>query len=748
LERCLGRRARVGWFLDNYGFTPQLPQLLHQAGMDQVEICLWWTPAYMAQHIRHSEFWWEAPDGTRVLTHVAMPNYNGPRLPGARSYWDAAAPFDPGAEQDLANTALSDFYEQAKRWSAGGSVLIHVGSDFARPNPRLPRYVAGWNEAHGDKALLATPSEFFSAVAAEGLDLPVYRGEISPPMHTEVRALDDIRHMAELGGNVRPEGLGRFGEGYGEAKSERKQLDRIFSNRVRTAEKAAVIASWLGGDYCPAQFEALYRPVMIYQHHDPFIGCCVSEDFDRVMATLRDGICTCEATTAGAIGNIGGRVESQGEGRPYLVLNPLSWQRRDVVALEATFAPGEAADVAVTDDAGTEVPSQLADVERHHDGSIRDATLLIEAEVPSVGHRVHYMRPRPQARCGQDAGEAGVLENERYRIELSSTGTVARLYDKTLQQAVVAPEAAEIVLEEDLGCFCHIDTTGRTWSQSLYPMARVEVVERGPVRWRARIANEFKGCSYREEISIYAGNARIDFDLSMDIRSGEDLRARVRFPLAHAADAAWAEAPYGAVRRGCELGHAINWVDVPQPYGGLGLLNEGLATYELTDEALYLSLWRGLSMLHDSGSCLHRDQLRPLLESGRRRFRFALYPHAGDWRQAGLVRQGLQLNQALEAAAIGRHPGAVAGSHSWFAVSPTSVVLNAVKGTEDGDGLALRLYECDGAEAQATLTLPEGWATYREANLIEEGGETRPITGGQIACAFRPFEVKTIVVGR
>ncbi|MHB0875786.1 MAG: glycoside hydrolase family 38 N-terminal domain-containing protein, partial [Anaerolineae bacterium] len=51
LERCLGRRARVGWFLDNYGFTPQLPQLLHQAGMDQVEICLWWAPAYMAQHI-------------------------------------------------------------------------------------------------------------------------------------------------------------------------------------------------------------------------------------------------------------------------------------------------------------------------------------------------------------------------------------------------------------------------------------------------------------------------------------------------------------------------------------------------------------------------------------------------------------------------------------------------------------------------------------------------------------------------
>ena len=99
LERNLGKHARVGWLIDNYGYTPQLPQLLRSAGMDALEICLWWAPSgFLANRIPRTEFRWLSLDGSEVLVHVALPNYTGPRLPAHHAYDDPPASFDPHAK--------------------------------------------------------------------------------------------------------------------------------------------------------------------------------------------------------------------------------------------------------------------------------------------------------------------------------------------------------------------------------------------------------------------------------------------------------------------------------------------------------------------------------------------------------------------------------------------------------------------------------------------------------------------------
>ncbi len=71
-ERHFGTRHRVHWLPDCFGFSPALPQLLRQGGMDSFfTIKVTWSET---NPMPHDVFWWEGLDGSRVLTHT----YNNP----------------------------------------------------------------------------------------------------------------------------------------------------------------------------------------------------------------------------------------------------------------------------------------------------------------------------------------------------------------------------------------------------------------------------------------------------------------------------------------------------------------------------------------------------------------------------------------------------------------------------------------------------------------------------------------------
>ena len=77
-ERTFGARSRVCWLPDCFGFSPALPQLLRQAGIDSFfTIKVNWSET---NRFPHDLFWWEGLDGSRVLAHTfdnPLAGYNG-----------------------------------------------------------------------------------------------------------------------------------------------------------------------------------------------------------------------------------------------------------------------------------------------------------------------------------------------------------------------------------------------------------------------------------------------------------------------------------------------------------------------------------------------------------------------------------------------------------------------------------------------------------------------------------------------
>jgi alpha-mannosidase len=123
-------------------------------------------------------------------------------------------------------------------------------------------------------------------------------------------------------------------------------------------------------------------------------------------------------------------------------------------------------------------------------------------------------------------------------------------------------------------------------------------------------------------------------------------------------------------------------------------------------------------------------------------FQYALMPHAGDWRQAGAYRAGLEFNNPLVVRATTSHKGSLPGVWGLLDVSPANVVLSAFKPADDGSSI-IRVYEAEGRATAATLKLRGKVLSACEANLMEDTGNKLKVRDNSIQFDLHPFEIKT-----
>jgi alpha-mannosidase len=124
--------------------------------------------------------------------------------------------------------------------------------------------------------------------------------------------------------------------------------------------------------------------------------------------------------------------------------------------------------------------------------------------------------------------------------------------------------------------------------------------------------------------------------------------------------------------------------------------------------------------------------------------RYALVPRAGDWRDAGVFRDGWEFNHPLICHNVTPHPGSLPGRWGLLEVSNPNVVVSSLKPTRDGE-IALRLYEASGRPAPGvTITLRANVRSARDANLLEDAGADVKTAGNSVQIDLTPFEIKTI----
>ena len=225
---------------------------------------------------------------------------------------------------------------------------------------------------------------------------------------------------------------------------------------------------------------------------------------------------------------------------------------------------------------------------------------------------------------------------------------------------------------------------------------------------------------------------------------------RSQFPTTIVQGKSTHEIPFGAIERPEAIEFpAQNWVDHGDGRRGLTLLNIGLPGNLVTGGTMMISLLRA----HTLGAYGFGGGYEPGMSSdtgfqlGQERVvRYAMVPHAGDWRAAGVFRDGLEFNQPLICRKVLPHAGTLPARWGLLEVSSPNVVVSALKPARDGDAV-LRVYEAAGQPAPGVkIALHAKVASARIANLLEDPENELKVEGDAVTIGLRPFEIKTMLL--
>jgi len=196
----------------------------------------------------------------------------------------------------------------------------------------------------------------------------------------------------------------------------------------------------------------------------------------------------------------------------------------------------------------------------------------------------------------------------------------------------------------------------------------------------------------------------------------------------------WSETAFGAVARPNHRNTPWDqarfeipvhrWADLSEPGYGVSLLNNGKYGYSAHGNVLGISLLRGP---------IYPD---PYADEGEHEFVYAVYPHAGDWRN-GTIREAEEMHTPLKVV-----PTSGSSWPTLFRLSDESLRLASLKKAEDSEAIILRLYEPHGGRGKTTIETAIPFQKAVIVNILEDEMHELTIEGERrITFEFKPFQV-------
>ncbi|NUT54585.1 MAG: alpha-mannosidase, partial [Thermoleophilia bacterium] len=593
-------------------------------------------------------FWWESPDGSRVLAYRIPHEYCAPKDDIGEHVEKAVATL-PDSDEDYAV-----FYGVGNH---GGGPTIANLEQIARLGLRPSSLRA-----------------FFDAAARNG-SRPVVRGELQ-----------------------------HHGPGCYTTHSGIKRWNRRAENLLQRAEKWCAIADSLGARPYPLEeLTRAWKLVLFNQFHDTLAGTSIEPAYEDARDQLGEASSIAMSTFNAAAQSIARQIaiEQEDEMRPVVVFNPHAWELRTDVEVEYTWTREQGHHV--VDDEGEQVPLQLTRPLTTMSGM--RSRFVFPVVVPPLGYRTYRIRlgelvSNQHKLSATDAS----LENEHVRLALDpATGRIAALVHKASGADLAAPGARHAVV---------IDDPSDTWGHGVVAYDRedgefecvaVRLLESGPVRGIVRVESRYGSSTLREDYVLAADAAHVDVRVALDWHEPLKL-LKLRYPTSVETDRATFESPYGHIEREAN-GHeepGQSWVDVSGGGRGLTVINDAKHGYDVRGGDIGISAVRSPVWAWHDPRELEVGGDFEYMDLGRQRFLVRLVPHGGDRREADVVRRAAELNQPPFALIETFHEGPLPQRRSFGSDDGDDVVLALVKGGEDG-GYAVRAFETSGRAARARL---------------------------------------------
>jgi alpha-mannosidase len=705
-QQAYGVDVRIGWNPDSFGYTWQLPQIYKKSGVDYfITQKMTWNDT---NQLPFKLFWWESPDGSKVLAYFphdyANNNLNPVRLSedlatartratGMTEMMDLYGIGDHGGGPTRA--ILDEGFHWAGQGTDGGHVMPKsefgiAQTYFSSIEKQLAPDSPEWNYQSIAKGYTAPP-----AVAGK-VDIPTWKSELYFEYHRGVMT----------------------------TQANHKRNMRESSIWTLNAEKWASLA-WLDGNKYPAsELTEDWKKVLFNQFHDLAAGSGIGviykdaqKDYDVVRWST-------DEISAGALGTLDERVNTTGNGIPVIVYNPLGWERSGDIRVHVLGNSGQASDVN-----------------------------LHAANVPPLGYKVVWAGSEDKGAAKtsdmHEESNAFTLGNESLRVAIDkSTGCITAISDKHSGFETLAKGACGNQLQffkdtpKDYDAWNIDPGTLDVAPTTIAKADSVESITDASGQSAIRVTSHWQNSKFVQTVSLKGDLVDVENDIDWH---ETHILLKAAFPVSAASPFATYEIPYGTIERPTTRDNswekaqfevpAQQWADLGNGKHGLSVLNESKFGYDAVGNLLRLTLLRSPTWPD------------PDADRGHHHFHYALYPHDGTWKDALTVRHGFEYNYPLTAIVTTVHAGSLPAEHSFASVSPENVVLTAVKKAEDAKGLIFRAYEWAGKDSTVEFHVPPGATGATVTNMMETPeGSPLEVAGDVVKAPIHPFEILTIRV--
>jgi len=711
-----GVDVNIGWNPDSFGYNWQLPQIYKRSGIDYfLTQKLLWADEFTKFPYRL--FWWESPDGSRILTyfpHNYAADTDAQYMASDLAFWSKSIYGDDISKQPT----MLHLYGVGDHGGGPTRTMLDNASRLMKPDVVYP------------KLEFSTAAAFFNELEKKlpSLKVPVWKDELYFEYHRGVLT----------------------------TQAETKRRIRTTEELLLNAEKFCSFASLYGRAYPAEDLDQSWKRLLFDDFHDIFPGSGIAVNYLDAKRNLEDVGRTGSAILSGSLSELSAHIRTTGPGVPIVIFNPLSWTRSEVTEVEAQL-PSPAKAVEVTDETGKIVPSQVI-AQNKETNRVR---VLLLANIPSLGYRTYFVRAAAQTMPASAAvkSTADSLENEYVRVKIDrATGCMTSLFDKeTMTESLATPDTdtggpKSSICGNLLQAFqdkpkawdaWNIDADFEKVHWDIITADETKLVESGPLRAILRIRQRFQNSSFVRDIIVTAGSPRVDVKTSVEWNERHIL-LKVGFPLSARNDKATFEIPYGSIERPttrntpAEQGKfevpALQWADLSDSKHGLSLLNDCKYGYDAKGNVLRLSLLRS------------PEWPDPHADEGHHEFTYSIFPHAGTWRDALTVRQGYDLNYPLLPHSVEKHAGSLSETHSFLAPQQDNIVVTALKKAEDSDDFVIRFYEWAGKSGDVHLKFSAPIQSAQDVNLVEKPVGRLTVQGDSVVVPTRAYEIRTVQV--
>lgn len=700
MKEEFGKDPEYLWLPDVFGYSWALPQILKKSGIDTfMTTKISWN---QFNRMPHDTFYWKGMDGTEILTHfITTPDPGSDMGPFFYTYNGMISPETiqgvwKGYQDKEINKDLLISYGYG---DGGGGVNREMLECIQRLEkiPGLP------------KVQTSTAGEYFRK------------------LHETVDHTDQYVHTWD--GELYLE----YHRGTYTSQGYNKRMNRKMELLYRKAEWLTAMKGILAGILSDAKQEELtagWYDILTNQFHDIIPGSSIHDVYED----CRKMYPQIEQTAKNVEQDFYASCMEKEEGC-YTVFNASSWNLDGLVKVygcqEGCF----------TDEDGIELLSQ----------NCGDHVLVSVPEIPSMGSRSIYCRES----LGESSQEQRVpfivedwkIETPYYHLVLNEVGQISRLYDKEAQREVLPEGACANVLQMFEDKPMNFDA----WDIDIYyqekmweitELRRMEVTECGPLRLVIRLEWEYMKSEFVQDMILYANDRRIDFVTEAEFQERQQL-LKVAFPVDIRSTYATYDIQYGNVQRPTHWNTSWDWArfekvghrfaDLSERGYGVSLMNDCKYGYDVKDNVMRLSLLK---------SALQPDHLQDL---GHHVFTYSLLPHMGDFVEGKTVQEAHVLNNPFEAEA-GKAP---ALAKQFLSFSGSQIEVDAVKKSEDGKYLVIRVHEFTGSRSLLTVKTGFEFRNWMIGDLRERPtGEVHSWseTGNEISFCLKPYEIVTLLL--